>query len=144
MWAGRAWAQGNTLAWITGIVSLLCAVMVAVAGLRRTQTPKIKRRYQPPSEYLPPLAAQTRPLPLLGELLVHKYQLLTQKQLDDALKEQRDRGGRLGQILVALGYVEYPKIVEVLEDQVAYGDPWKGLPFEEAALEREKTLVGFQ
>jgi hypothetical protein len=144
MWVGRAWTQGNSLAWTTGIISLLCAVMVAIAGLRRTHVPTMKRSHHPSNEYGSPGNPHTRSLPLLGELLIHKYQLLTQKQLDEALKEQRDRGGRLGQILIAMGYIEYPKLIEVLEDQVAYGDPWRGLPFEEAALEREKTLMGYK
>jgi hypothetical protein len=58
-------------------------------------------------------------------LLVHKYQLISENQLQDALREQRDRGGRLGQIMVAEGYIDYPTLSRVLEDQLSYGDPWR-------------------
>jgi hypothetical protein len=40
--------------------------------------------------------------PLLGELLV-RMSLITQRQLDEALKVQRQLGGKLGEVLVTMG-----------------------------------------
>jgi len=56
----------------------------------------------------------------IGELLI-KENYITPEQLDTALKHQRDRGGRLGSILINLGYVEDDDITSVLSKQ--YGVP---------------------
>ncbi|MBI4483489.1 MAG: type IV-A pilus assembly ATPase PilB [Acidobacteria bacterium] len=56
----------------------------------------------------------------LGQLLV-KEKLLTEGQLFEALKYQKDYGGRLGSILIALGYVSDDDITEILSRQ--YGVP---------------------
>ena len=56
----------------------------------------------------------------IGELLI-KENYITPEQLDTALKHQRERGGRLGSILINLGYVEDDDITSVLSKQ--YGVP---------------------
>jgi len=56
----------------------------------------------------------------IGELLV-KENLITSEQLEGALKHQRQRGGRLGSILISLGYVVDDDITSVLSKQ--YGVP---------------------
>ncbi len=56
----------------------------------------------------------------LGELLV-KAQLIDEKQLDKALEEQKRVGGRLGEILIRLGFVSEEDIIECLSHQ--YGVP---------------------
>jgi type IV pilus assembly protein PilB len=61
----------------------------------------------------------------LGELLLEKG-LINQAQLDKALKVQKDKGGLIGQIFVALGYVKEEEIAQVLT--VQYGFPY--LPLE--------------
>jgi type IV pilus assembly protein PilB len=52
----------------------------------------------------------------LGELLT-KANLLSQEQLDEALKSQQEEGGRLGEVVVRLGYVTEEDITEMLSHQ---------------------------
>ncbi len=56
----------------------------------------------------------------LGELLI-KAQLLTDAQLEQALEEQKQTGGRLGEHLVRLGFVTEEDILDCLSQQ--YGVP---------------------
>jgi type IV pilus assembly protein PilB len=56
----------------------------------------------------------------IGELLL-KENFITSEQLDSALKEQRKSGGRLGSILIHLGFVDDDDITGVLSRQ--YGVP---------------------
>ena len=56
----------------------------------------------------------------LGELL-SKAQLISQQQLEHALEEQQQSGGRLGEHLVRLGYVSEEDILDCLSQQ--YGVP---------------------
>jgi type IV pilus assembly protein PilB len=62
----------------------------------------------------------------IGELLV-KESLISGEQLDTALKHQRERGGRLGSILINLGYVNDDDVTAVLSRQ--YGVPSINLAF---------------
>ena len=130
LWIGRTWSNPNLLGWTTGLLSLGCGILVAVIGSKRSTPSKQPRKYKPPTQQVP-VYRQGRPLPYLGELLVHKHRLITEKQLKDALEEQRRRGGRLGQILVAMGLLQYSQLAEVLEDQVSYGNPWRKKDTEE-------------
>ncbi|KAF0182222.1 MAG: type IV pilus assembly protein PilB [Nitrospirae bacterium] len=54
--------------------------------------------------------------PLLGQLLI-KAQLITQEQLDEALKIQKLQGRRLGSALVKLGHIPEAKLLEFLSRQ---------------------------
>jgi type IV pilus assembly protein PilB len=56
----------------------------------------------------------------IGELLV-KENLINSEQLEQALKHQRQHGGRLGSILISLGYADDDDITSVLSKQ--YGVP---------------------
>ncbi len=56
----------------------------------------------------------------IGELLV-KENLITADQLEAALKQQRQSGGRLGSILISLGFVEDDDITSLLSRK--YGVP---------------------
>ena len=56
----------------------------------------------------------------IGELLI-KENLITAEQLETALKHQRQHGGRLGSILINLGFVQDDDITSVLSRQ--YGVP---------------------
>src|SRR5205809_3333774 len=52
----------------------------------------------------------------LGELLT-KASLITQEQLKEALKSQKDTGGKLGETLIKLGFVSEEEITECLSQQ---------------------------
>jgi type IV pilus assembly protein PilB len=56
----------------------------------------------------------------IGELLI-KGNLITSDQLQIALEHQREHGGRIGSILIALGYVQDDDITAILSKQ--YGVP---------------------
>jgi type IV pilus assembly protein PilB len=56
----------------------------------------------------------------IGELLV-KENFITNEQLDIAVKEQRKNGGRLGSVLINLGFVQDDDVTAVLSRQ--YGVP---------------------
>lgn len=58
-------------------------------------------------------ASLQSPKDRLGDLLI-KQGLLSTKQLVKALKQQREQGGKLGEILIALGYVAPDKLLSVL------------------------------
>jgi type IV pilus assembly protein PilB len=62
----------------------------------------------------------------IGELLV-KENLITTEQLDLALKHQRQNGGRLGSILIGMGFVEDDDITALLSKK--YGVPSINLTF---------------
>lgn len=57
----------------------------------------------------------------LGDLLV-QYGIISDEQLHDALKIQKDTGAKIGEALISLGYVTKQSINEVLEYQL-------GIPF---------------
>ena len=61
----------------------------------------------------------------LGELLLER-EVINQVQLDKALKLQKEQGGLIGQILVALGFAKEEEIAQALT--VQYGFPY--LPLE--------------
>ncbi len=48
---------------------------------------------------------------LLGELLV-RMSMITQRQLDEALKVQRQFGGKLGEVLVSMGILTEEEILK--------------------------------
>ncbi len=55
---------------------------------------------------------------LLGEILTN-WQILTTAQLESALRRQKVRQGRIGSILIELGYVDHQDIATALEEQHA-------------------------
>lgn len=52
----------------------------------------------------------------LGEILL-EHGALNEKQLDEALKEQRSQGGLIGEVLIRLGFVKEEDIVVALATQ---------------------------
>lgn len=72
----------------------------------------------------------------LGEILLHEG-LITDDQLRKSLKEQHEKKGKLGQILINLGFAVEENIAFALSKQM-------GLPFmaNEKLLETQETVVG--
>ena len=60
----------------------------------------------------------------LGDMLV-QAQMLKPQHVDEALAVQKERGGRLGGILVELGYVSEMQLAQVLSNQLSV--PWVNL-----------------
>jgi len=55
----------------------------------------------------------------IGELLLERN-LISQKQLEKALEEQKDKGGYISQHLISLGYVNEIHIAECLASQYGF------------------------
>jgi type IV pilus assembly protein PilB len=72
----------------------------------------------------------------LGELLID-CRLITREQLDECLVLQKEKGGLLGQILVALSYTTEEAIAQALTAQ--YGFPY--LPLGSYEVDREVAKV---
>lgn len=68
----------------------------------------------------------------LGELLIER-RIINHKQLDQGLKLQKERGGLIGQILVALGYATEEEIAQAIT--VQYGFPY--LPLKGYEIDQE-------
>ena len=66
---------------------------------------------------------------LLGELLVYRYQLISKDQRAQALGRQKDkdRGRRLGEILLDMGLVTDTQLREALDYQRFERDPWQAV-----------------
>jgi hypothetical protein len=56
----------------------------------------------------------------LGDIIVER-RLVTAEQLDEALKVQRETGGKLGEVLVELGFITRVALAGVISEQ------WDGL-----------------
>ena len=73
----------------------------------------------------------------LGELLLEKG-IISQAQLDKAIKIQKEKGGLIGQIFVMLGYVKEEEIAQVLT--VQYGFPYLPLESYEISADMIKLI----
>lgn len=115
---GHAWTRVYAPYWWVGAISLLTGSLLVLSGLYA--------RSRPPGA-VPEIVMREgvtdgeQPLvPLLGALLVYKYQRITQKQLNEALEQQHREGEhrrRLGEILVAMGAITESHLEEALEFQ---------------------------
>jgi hypothetical protein len=110
--------------WWVGGICVFTGVVLTVAGLtsskRRAQRLLVSAR--PTQENQSEDAAEpTGPgVPMLGALLVYKYQVITEGQLERVLKEQQRRKKprpRLGQLLLEMGLVTRSQLYRALEYQ---------------------------
>lgn len=114
---GHAWTNESLPWWGVGGVTLLTGLLLVLSGLYA--------RSRPPGVIPQVIVVEETPeaqeplVPLLGALLVYKYQLITHKQLRDALEEQRKSvpRRRLGEILVLKGLITLPELEEALAFQ---------------------------
>jgi len=72
----------------------------------------------------------------LGELLIES-KMISAHHLDEALKVQKEKGGLIGQVLVALGYTSEEAIAQALTTQ--YGFPY--LPLGGYEIDREIAKI---
>ncbi len=112
---GHAWTAAETAWWWIGGLTIAAAALLVLSSLYlRGRAPRPPSGEQKP---VPTGVVARWPVPTLGELLVEKYRLITAAQLEQALERQRNEGGRLGDILVAMGLVKKTHLEAVLEDQ---------------------------
>jgi len=72
----------------------------------------------------------------LGELLIERG-VINRKQLGEALKTQKEKGGLIGQVLVTLGYATEEAIAQALTAQ--YGFPY--LPLKNYEIDSEIVKI---
>lgn len=72
----------------------------------------------------------------LGELLIERG-VINQKQLDEALGVQKEKGGLIGQVLVDLKYATEEAIAQALTAQ--YGFPY--LPLDNYEIDRDVVKI---
>jgi len=72
----------------------------------------------------------------LGELLIERG-IITDAQLEEALRVQKEKGGLLGEVLVKMGFTKEEDIAQALTIQ--YGFPY--LPLKNYELNKEITKL---
>ena len=109
---GHAWSNENTSLWVVGGVTLLTGVLLVLSGLY------VRSQPEPP----PPSTEEEREelVPLVGALLVYKYQLISHAQLQQALEEQRRSTRLIGEILVEQELVTEGQLQTALAHQQSY------------------------
>jgi uncharacterized protein (DUF433 family) len=99
-------------AWCIGAGAALLGALLSLSGVRAIQARS--RALQ---------VAGEPAMPKLGAILVYKYQVLTEEQLEQALEEQREepeKGRRLGEILLDLGFIGEADLQKALEYQKSH------------------------
>lgn len=123
---GHAWTNESLPWWGVGGITLLVGLLLVLSG--------VYARSRPPDIIPQVIVTEETPeareplVPLLGALLVYKYELITHKQLREALDEQRKMvpRRRLGEIFVLRGMIT----LRELEEALAFQQPQ--VPEEEA------------
>jgi hypothetical protein len=114
---GHAWTNDNIPMWWVGGITLLVGILLVLSGIyARTHAPAAPVEVVLPEE---PAGAQEPLVPLLGAILVYRYQYISQKQLQQALAEQAQSRPRrrLGEILVLKGFLTAAQLEEALNFQ---------------------------
>ncbi len=83
--------------------------------------------------------------PLLGELLVFKYRLISVRTLERALERQHRTGKLLGETLLAMNAVSPADLELVLKDQCHYHDgAWRCEPWARRPVREERPQLADQ
>ena len=125
----RAWSTSNAVSgWVEGIL-LVGGMGVAISGAARVRPPPSHASPTAPASrdpHQPGADADAGALPRLGEILMYKYHLVTEKDLARAIELQKKGVPRpIGEVLVGMGKITWQDLAQALQDQVGYGDPWK-------------------
>lgn len=114
---GHAWTSESTPWWAVGGTTLMVGILMVLSGVYARSHP----RGIVPQVVITQEPAETREpsMPLLGALLVYKYQVITHRQLRQALEEQKKTTPRrrLGEILVLKGLITVRELEEALSFQ---------------------------
>ncbi len=132
---GHAWTSESTPWWGVGGTTLMVGVLMVLSGVYARSHPRGVVPHVIVTEESS--EAKEPSMPLLGALLVYKYQLITHRQLREALEEQRKTvpRRRLGEILVLKGLITVRELEEVLSFQ-------QSATLEEAASQEEAPEQG--
>jgi hypothetical protein len=116
----HALMTGYVPSWWSGGICLLTSAVLVIAGLvsAKARDREIKLKATPAEA---PVERPRDPsVPMLGALLVYKYQVITKSQLERALELQEKQGPnrqRLGEILVSMDLITRDQLREALEYQ---------------------------
>ncbi len=115
---GRAWTAHYIVWWCAGGISLALGLLLVVSGIYAIY-PRRRRSKAVETEMEDAPAEHDPTMPMLGALLVYKYQVVTEGQLQRALDQQRRdrRKPRLGDVLVEMELVTKRQLDKALEDQ---------------------------
>jgi hypothetical protein len=122
--AGPLFAHASTThdapAWWIGGTCLVTGVFLVIGGLtsRRKRIQHLLSSPEPSTESQP--APRDPTMPMLGALLVYKYQAITESQLQRALEMQRKQKGnhkRLGDLLLEMGLITQAQLLKALDYQ---------------------------
>lgn len=115
---GYAWTREYTPLWWVGAITLLVgALLLLSVRYTRTQPAGVVQHIAVP---LAPTEEPEPVVPLLGAVLVYKYQRISHEQLNQALEQQRRETQprrRLGEILLAMGVITRSQLEEALAYQ---------------------------
>jgi len=116
LYAHSRMQQGGPSLWI-GVTAVLIGAVLSLSGIC-----SIYARTRPVEITTPDgMPAQPDPgIPMLGALLVYKFQALTEHQLERALEQQRKEGPnnrRIGEILLDMGLISAADLQNALEHQ---------------------------
>ena len=122
--AGPLFAHASTThdvaAWWIGGTCLVTGVFLVIGGLtsRRKRIQRLLASPEPSTE--PQKASRDPSMPMLGALLVYKYRVITESQLQRALEMQRKQKGnhkRLGDLLLEMGLITEAQLRKALDYQ---------------------------
>lgn len=116
---GHAWTHESAPSWWVGAITLLTGILLVLSGLYARSrpadaSPDVVMREEVPADQREPL------VPLLGALLVYKYQRISHRQLNEALEQQRKgrkNRRRIGEILLTMGAITPAHLEEALNFQ---------------------------
>ncbi|MFB3880913.1 MAG: hypothetical protein ACE149_06600 [Armatimonadota bacterium] len=106
----RAMVGQSLMLWIIGGVCLVTGVALAAAGLTSSKR-RVQSLLRPRPRTPAPEAPRDPSVPMLGALLVYKYQLITEAQLQRAL-DQQEREKRKGRSLLLGDVLREMKLVK--------------------------------
>jgi hypothetical protein len=121
---GHAWLTGERVDYWLALLVLVSGALFFISALPKSAEPRL--RVFPRNSHRH-FAAPDEPL-LLGELLVHHYRLITEEQLETALRRQRATHHLLGEILVEMGLITNHQLRIALEFQRVHMDRWREDP----------------
>ena len=107
---GCASSEGNGVPLVIGILALSLGVLMTISAIHRPRPPELEPAESPDWN---PAAA-----PRLGQMLLN-YGLISEADLDRALRRQEKSKKRLGGILVEMKLVTHAQVAEVLEEQLS-------------------------
>ena len=119
----HTWTGSYTINLCIAGLAFVLGLSLSIYGIhnRNTAAASNKQLLSPPAS----LASKASALPRIGEILVYKYHLITERDLKKALERQAGSGKRLGETLVEMDRISWIDLARTLEDQLSYGDPWK-------------------